>query len=147
MQFLCKETGCYELYSQCIKYATTNKALCFFENPPGTCMFLWRNKLLLTKVNLKHINGYIRVLWDHWQNLLQFLGESPGSNVFDSTDSEMSPNYYYFFKYRWTGTCKYYIVVIHCIKLDWINIFFLNNLFCVKIYPWFQHFTILFFSM
>lgn len=52
-----------------------------------------------------------------------------------------------FFKYRWTGTCKYYIVVIHCIKLDWINIFFLNNLFCVKIYPWFQHFTILFFSM
>nr|XP_034321578.1 uncharacterized protein LOC105323062 [Crassostrea gigas] len=34
MQFLCKETGCEELYSQCIKYALTNKALCFFEKPP-----------------------------------------------------------------------------------------------------------------
>lgn len=35
MQFLCKETGCEELYSQCIKFALTNKALCYFEKPPG----------------------------------------------------------------------------------------------------------------
>lgn len=35
MQFLCKETGCEDLYSECIKYALTNKALCYFEKPPG----------------------------------------------------------------------------------------------------------------
>uniref|UniRef100_K1QM70 Uncharacterized protein n=1 Tax=Magallana gigas TaxID=29159 RepID=K1QM70_MAGGI len=33
-QFLLKEMGCDELYSQCIKYASTNKALCYFENSP-----------------------------------------------------------------------------------------------------------------
>lgn len=39
MQFLCKETGCDDLYSRCVRYAFTNKALCFFETPPGTFMF------------------------------------------------------------------------------------------------------------
>lgn len=33
MQFLCKEMECDELYSRCIEYAVTNKALCYFEKP------------------------------------------------------------------------------------------------------------------
>lgn len=35
MQFLCKMTGCSELNLQCIEYASTNKALCYYEKPPG----------------------------------------------------------------------------------------------------------------
>lgn len=35
MQFLCKEIGCEELNSRCIKYASSSKALCFFERPAG----------------------------------------------------------------------------------------------------------------
>lgn len=35
MQFLLKEMGCDELYSRCINYALTNKALCYFERKPG----------------------------------------------------------------------------------------------------------------
>lgn len=38
MQFLCKEMCCKELYTECIAYASEHKALCFYENTPGTCI-------------------------------------------------------------------------------------------------------------
>lgn len=35
VQFLLKETGCLNLYKQCIKYAEEKNALCFYEKQPG----------------------------------------------------------------------------------------------------------------
>lgn len=35
MQFLCKETGCLDLYAKCIDYAVNHNALCYFEKPSG----------------------------------------------------------------------------------------------------------------
>lgn len=35
MQFICKQTGCRELYERCANYALTQKMLCFFESGTG----------------------------------------------------------------------------------------------------------------
>lgn len=35
IQFLLKETGCWDLYTQCIKYAEEQNALCFYEKQSG----------------------------------------------------------------------------------------------------------------
>lgn len=35
MQFLCRETKCFDLYKECIEYAEKQKALCYFEKMPG----------------------------------------------------------------------------------------------------------------
>lgn len=35
MQFLCRETGCFDLYEKCIEYAEKQRALCYFEKKPG----------------------------------------------------------------------------------------------------------------
>lgn len=35
MQFLLRESNCGTLDEKCIKYAKTQKALCFFEEPPS----------------------------------------------------------------------------------------------------------------
>lgn len=38
MQFLCKEMGCMDLYTECKTYAFEHKALCFYEENPGNCI-------------------------------------------------------------------------------------------------------------
>lgn len=40
MQFLLRETNCEELNEKCITYATTRKALCFYEERPSTINFM-----------------------------------------------------------------------------------------------------------
>lgn len=35
MQFLCGETGCFDLYEKCIEYAEKQRALCYFEKKSG----------------------------------------------------------------------------------------------------------------
>lgn len=35
IQFLLKETDCWDLYKQCIKYAEEQNALCFYEKQSG----------------------------------------------------------------------------------------------------------------
>lgn len=35
MQYLLKRTDCQDLYTQCIKYAEEQDALCFYEKPLG----------------------------------------------------------------------------------------------------------------
>lgn len=39
MQFLCKETGCIELYEKCTDYALSQNALCYFERQIGRLLF------------------------------------------------------------------------------------------------------------
>lgn len=34
-QYILKKLGCAELFAECVKYAETQKALCFYEKPPG----------------------------------------------------------------------------------------------------------------
>lgn len=40
VQFLCKVTGCKELYDKCKDYALSQKALCCFERQVGKFSFL-----------------------------------------------------------------------------------------------------------
>lgn len=35
MQFLCTQTECLDLHAKCVEYAEQQKALCYFEKPPG----------------------------------------------------------------------------------------------------------------
>lgn len=35
MQFLCSQTECLDLYAKCFEYAEQQKALCYYEKPPG----------------------------------------------------------------------------------------------------------------
>lgn len=35
MQFICTQTDCLDLYAKCVEYAGQQKALCYFEKPPG----------------------------------------------------------------------------------------------------------------
>lgn len=35
MQFLCRETDCFDLYEKCIEYAEKQRALCYFEKKSG----------------------------------------------------------------------------------------------------------------
>lgn len=35
MQFLCTQTECLDLHAKCVEYAEQQKALCYFEMPPG----------------------------------------------------------------------------------------------------------------
>lgn len=63
MQFLCQETGCEELYSQCIKYALANKALCYFEKPPG---MLWLRIKCSKKLFTDKAEFNFALLWYYW---------------------------------------------------------------------------------
>lgn len=40
MQFLMRESNCEELNEKCIAYATTQKALCFYEERPSKINFM-----------------------------------------------------------------------------------------------------------
>lgn len=41
MQFLLRESNCEELNEKCIAYATTQKALCFYEERPSKINFMF----------------------------------------------------------------------------------------------------------
>lgn len=41
MQYLLKRTDCQHLYTQCIKYAEEQNALCFYEKPLGNSCTKW----------------------------------------------------------------------------------------------------------
>lgn len=50
IQFLLRETNCWDLYKQCIKYAEEQNALCFYEKQSGKVYhmpfaFLWYRPL------------------------------------------------------------------------------------------------------
>lgn len=45
VQYLLKTTHCEELYTQCVEYAKTQKALCFYEAPTGN---LYENPVDMT---------------------------------------------------------------------------------------------------
>lgn len=42
MQFLCTQTECLDLHAKCVEYAEQQKALCYFEKPPGKNIRLLR---------------------------------------------------------------------------------------------------------
>lgn len=52
MQFLLKESNCGVLYEKCIAYATTQKALCFYEERPSKINFIFIRYDLITLLQL-----------------------------------------------------------------------------------------------
>lgn len=40
LQFLLKETKCEKLERMCLEYAKQNKALCYYEEPPGMILYI-----------------------------------------------------------------------------------------------------------
>lgn len=40
LQFLLKQTKCEKLERMCLEYAQQSKALCYFEKPPGTILYI-----------------------------------------------------------------------------------------------------------
>lgn len=48
VQFLCKVTGCKELYEKCKDYALSQRALCYFERQIGKFPFFNILKVLAT---------------------------------------------------------------------------------------------------
>lgn len=52
MQFLLRESNCEELNEKCIAYATTQKALCFYEERPSKINFISIHYDLITLLQL-----------------------------------------------------------------------------------------------
>lgn len=45
MQYLMKKIDCLDLFEKCYEYAEAQKALCFYEKPPGNYMINCYQKL------------------------------------------------------------------------------------------------------
>lgn len=52
MQFLCQEVECFDLFTKCIEYAETQKALCYFKKPLGK---LYASRWLSKINNIIHV--------------------------------------------------------------------------------------------
>lgn len=57
IQYLLKKIDCTELFEKCYEYAEAQKALCFYEKPPGKTFFtIFR---LICNLNCTFINSEV----------------------------------------------------------------------------------------
>lgn len=126
VQYLLKTTHCEELYTQCVEYAKTQKALCFYEAPTGTlyenlvnmakCKALIRNfsqqshNVYLLSIFLKFLIiqskriCFLTTLYLQISNI--YLQSIRSSAIYNRVTTSILKYIYFFFNRKWIQKCQ-----------------------------------------